>query len=489
MKHIFVFIVFILCNHGLSFAYVQDSIFKEYDIRGVVGTEFEEEDAYEIGLAIATYILDQNPSVKRIVLGADGRVHSPLIKKNMIRALLRMGLEIVDIGICTTPIVCFGLHTMPVDAGLMITASHNPGEYNGIKIYLGTESVSGAGIHEIREIYRSKRFFDAGEKNGFYKEEELIPFYVEYIKNLFPHLVGYDLHAVIDCGNGAAGTVVPSLVSAMQWDCISLLYAEVDGTYPNHIADPTVEKYMQGLKKELLNSNADLGLGFDGDCDRMAPMTASGKLVKGDQLLALFSKTIIEKYPGSSIVFDISSSQALHKDIKRWGGNPILSGTGVAQLKRKMVESKALIGGEISCHTVFKDRYFGFDDGIYSMMRLFELLQETNRPLDELLADLTPAFSSSVYRIPCSPQVCNTVLEVVQQHFRNRQDAELITLDGVRIHLSSGWAIVRPSKTEPVISMRFEGNTEEDLLSLKKEFHGLISPYLPCSILLENSIK
>lgn len=337
MKTIFIFFI-TLFNYGLLFAEAKDSIFKEYDIRGVVGKEFEVEDTYQIASAIGTYFLEENPSTKTIVLGTDGRIHSPIIKKNIIQAFLKMGFNILDIGTCTTPVVSFGLHTLSVDAGLMITASHNPAEYNGIKIYLGTESVSGPEIKKIKDIYANHQFMNKVDNKGSYKKKKLIPLYVKTIKGLFPNLLGSDLKAIVDCGNGAAGTVMPLLIKEMQWKHVSLLYPEVDGTYPHHIADPTVEKYMQDLKTELSHSNADLGIGFDGDCDRMAPMTSAGLLVKGDQLLALFSKAILEKHPGTSIIFDISSSLAMHQDVKRWGGNPLLSSTGIAQVKKKWLK-------------------------------------------------------------------------------------------------------------------------------------------------------
>jgi len=479
------FLMILLVNHALLFATAQEGIFKEYDVRGVVGTEFEVEDTYDIACAIATFFVENDAMIKTIALGADGRVHSPAIKYQIRKALLERGFDVLDIGTCTTPIMYFALHDAPVDAGIMITASHNPGEYNGIKICRGIESVSGHGIKRIRELYMSKQFIAIQERRGNYLEFDMIAQYVDYLKNLFPHLVGADFHAIIDCGNGAAGTVLPLLLQQMQWKHVQLLYPEVDGTYPHHIADPTVEKYMQDLKAELLHSNAALGLGLDGDCDRMAPMTKSGRLVKGDQLLTLYSKEILEKYPRSSIVFDVSSSLVLHQMIKKWGGTPVISATGIAQVKRNMKETEAVIGGEISCHTIFRDRYFGFDDGVYSMMRLFELLNKTNQTLEDLLAELPNAFSSPLYRIACERSLCLKIIKVLQEKLSQRQEAELITIDGLRIHLPYGWAIVRASNTEPVISMRFEGNSKEDLERLKHEFYEMINPYIDCSDLLK----
>ncbi len=480
----FLFLLILLANQFLLSAAAQDAIFKEYDIRGVVGKQFNIEDSYEIACAIAAYFLEKDATIQTIALGADGRVHSPAIKQQICKALLERGFDVIDIGICATPVMYFTLHTTSVDAGLMITASHNPGEYNGIKISRGKAPVFGQEIKRIRDLYASKQFPVITEQAGRYQEINMIARYVDYLATLFPHLVGMPLHALIDCGNGAAGTVLPLLVKQMQWPHIRLLYPEVDGTYPNHIADPSVEKYMQDLKKEMLESNIPLGLGLDGDCDRMAPMTKSGQLVKGDQLLTIYSKKILEQYPGSAVVFDISSSRALHDMIKKWGGIPVLSPTGFAHVKKKMTEIGALIGGEISCHTFFKDRYFGFDDGFYSMMRLFELLQMTERSLDEWVAELPQPFSSPLYRLACERTLCLKIIQVLQENFSQRQNVELFTIDGLRIHLPYGWAIVRASNTEAVISMRFEGNTKADLDQLKKEFYDMMNPYFDCSAML-----
>jgi phosphomannomutase / phosphoglucomutase len=480
------FLFYLLLNNCLLFATAQDHIFREYDIRGVVGKEFNVEDAYDMASAIATYLIEQDTSIKTISLGADGRVHSPAIKSQVRKALLDRGLNVIDIGTCTTPIMYYSLHVAPVGAGLMITASHNPGEYNGIKICKGTSSVSGPGIKRIREIYASQNFLPIAEESGTYEEINMIARYVDCLKKLFPHLIGADLHAIIDCGNGAAGTVLPLLIQEMGWSHVQLLYPEVDGTYPNHVADPTVEKYMQDLKEALVNSSdAEFGLGLDGDCDRMAPMTKGGRLVKGDQLLTIYSKNILEQNPGSAVVFDVSSSLVLHNVIRQWGGKPVISATGIAQVKKKMSETQALVGGEISCHTIFKDRFFGFDDGIYSMMRLFDLLQTSGRSLDNWMAELPEAFSSPLYRLACERPLCLKIIEALKEKFSERQDAELITVDGLRVHLPYGWAIVRASNTEPLISMRFEGNTQEDLSKLKAEFYEMMHPFFDCSAILK----
>lgn len=480
------FLFYLLLNQCLLFATAQDHIFREYDIRGVVGKEFNIEDSYDMACAIATYLLEQDATIKTISLGADGRVHSPAIKSQVLKALLDRGINVIDIGTCTTPIMYYSLHVAPVGAGLMITASHNPGEYNGIKICKGTTSVSGSGIKRIREIYTNQEFLPIAEEAGICEEVNMIAHYVGCLRNLFPNLIGAELHAIIDCGNGAAGTVLPLLIKEMEWSHVQLLYPEVDGNYPNHVADPTVEKYMQDLKAALAHSSdAEFGLGFDGDCDRMAPMTKRGRLVKGDQLLTIYSKKILEQNPGSAVVFDVSSSLVLHNVIKQWGGIPVISATGIAQIKKKMVETQALVGGEISCHTIFQDLFFGFDDGVYSMMRLFDLLRTSGRSLDDWMAELPSAFSSPLYRLACERPLCLKIIDALKEKFSTRQDAELFTVDGLRVHLPYGWAIVRASNTEPVISMRFEGNTQEDLNQIKAEFYDRIIPFFDCSAILK----
>lgn len=481
MKRLLFFFAFLL-NHLALCAVASDEIFKEYDIRGIVGDEFEITDTYDIACAVATYFKDKNPNLDFIYVGADGRVHSPAIKNEVIRALRDQGLDVVDIGTCTTPTLYFALHKTTVpQAGLMITASHNPGEYNGIKMCLGLNLISGDEIKKVREIYKNKTLSGFSENPGKLAEVDMIKRYVDCLVDLFPHLIGADFKAIVDCGNGAAGTVLPNLLEKMRWSKVQLLYPEVDGTYPHHIADPTIEKSMLDLKNMLTDSEAELGLGFDGDCDRMGAMTKTGQLIKGDLLLGIYSKTVLKEFPGSSVVFDVSSSKVLFDIIKQRGGVPVITQTGVANIKKKMAETGAMIGGEMSCHTIFKDRYFGYDDGIYSMLRFFEVIHSTEKTFDELLAEFPEAFSSPTYRLPCERSLCLKIIDALKENLNARSDIEIITVDGLRVHFDYGWAIVRPSNTEPLISIRFEGDSPENLLRIKNEFNDVISNYMDCS--------
>jgi len=473
----------LLFNHCLLFSTLNPSIFQEYGIRGIVDKEFEVQDTYDLACAIVTYFHQQDPEIHSIILGADGRVHSPAIKKEITQALQERGFDIIDIGTCTTPVLYFALQQIkdhPV--GIMITASHNPGEYNGLKMCLGHDLISSKEIQEVKRIYNEKSFLPRSPQPGKVTKVAMIEDYVDYLANLFPHLIGSEINAIIDCGNGAAGTVLPALLEKMKWEKMQLLFAEVDGTYPNHIADPVVEKYMEDLKRELANTAATFGLGLDGDGDRMAAMTKTGRLIKGDQLLGLYSKKILEQHPGSAIVFDISSSKSIFDVIKQRGGVPLVAATGVANIKKMMSETGALLGGEMSCHTIFKDRYLGYDDGIYSLMRFVELIHESSQTLDSLLGEFPAVFSTPTFRIPCERAICFKIVEELKEQFALQKDVELITIDGLRVNFPNGWAIVRASNTEPVISIRFEGNTAEDLLCIKKYFYSTISRHIDCKV-------
>lgn len=451
-------------------------IFREYDIRGKVGTELVIDQVYDLTRAIVYYLAQQKPGVKTIAVGMDGRLHSPAIKDELCRAIQESGLNVVFIGVCPSPVLYFAMHTLPVDAGLMITASHNPKEYNGIKICLGFEAVWGTQIQEIKELYKQKKHIVAATR-GSYQDHLLIPTYIEWLAKHFNHLVGMNLAAVVDCGNAAGGTVLPALVARMQWDNVSLLYPEVDGNYPNHEADPTVEKNMQDVKDFLNEKKAIIGIGLDGDCDRMAAMTRHGFLVPGDQLLAVFAHQVVQNDPGAAVVFDIKSSSALQEILEQWHAKPVMAATGHSLIKQAMRKHNAVLGGELSCHFFFHDRYFGYDDGIYAMMRLFEILVQSGKTFEQLLMVFPKKFSSREFRIPCREEDKQAIIASVKAYFAQRSDAKLITIDGIRANIPGGWGIVRASNTQPVLSMRFESDSPHGLHDVKQLFIDALKPY------------
>ncbi len=465
-----------------------DVIFREYDIRGKVCSEFKIDQVYDLVRAIVFYLKEKNPKIKTIAVGMDGRLHSQAIKEEMCRAIQESGLDALFVGMCPSPVLYFALHTQPVDAGLMITASHNTKEYNGIKISLAKEAVWGSQIQEIKELYKQKKHIHLSSK-GNYSEKLLIPLYVDWLAKHFNHLVGMDLAALVDCANAAGGAVLPALVAKMQWANVQILYAEVDGNYPNHEADPTVEENMQDVKKNLMENNSSysnsqlmgwkpvIGIGLDGDCDRMAAMTRAGFLVPGDQMLALFAQQVVRDEPGAAVVFDIKSSSGLIEVLELLRAKPVLSATGHSNIKQAMKKHHALLGGELSCHFFFHDRYFGYDDGIYAMMRLFEILTQSDKTFEQMLMTFPTKFSSREYRIPCPENDKRGVISKVYDFFVNRADAKVVTVDGVRVQLPHGWGIVRASNTQPVLSMRFESNSPHGLADVKQLFIDALSPY------------
>ena len=298
---------------------INDSVFREYDIRGIIGQEIPLEEVYNLAQAIGWYYTEHDKSIKKIAVGMDGRISSPAIKEEVVRALTDAGFDVYFLGICPTPALYFSLHTLPVDAGIMITASHNPKEYNGFKICLEKECISGTEIRKIQKNYQ-----EGQSSIAFYPGTVIdYPIHESYIKWLishFSHLKNLDVPLVIDCGNAVAGTIIPELVRQLGWKNVTILFQDIDGTYPHHEADPTIEKNMADVKKALATSNALFGIGFHGDADRMGAMTKNGYLIPGDTLLAILSKPIIESNPGAAVVCDVTSSSALVQTLTCWGG-------------------------------------------------------------------------------------------------------------------------------------------------------------------------
>ena len=358
----------------------------------------------------------------------------------------------------------------------MITASHNPKEYNGIKLRLKDRTLWGEQLQEIRYMHKEKLRVEATER-GKETSHPIIDEYILYLADHFKHLKGMPFSAVIDCANGAGAMVMPKLVETMQWPNVQLLYCDVDGTFPNHEADPVVEENMADVKKALASTDASVGLGLDGDCDRMAPMTKSGLLVPGDMLLAVFAQPIIKDNPGMTVVFDIKASSGLIEILEEWGARPVMTPSGHAIISENMKKHKALLAGELSCHFFFADRYFGYDDGIYAALRLFELLNATGKSLQELIRVFPKKFSSREYRIECNEEEKFAIVEHVKKVFEQRREAKLITVDGVRAAMPYGWGLARASNTQPALSIRFEGNSEQGLQQVKEDFYQALRPY------------
>lgn len=457
-------------------------IFRQYDIRGKVGTEFTIEDGFVIAQALAVYCKQQNPALRTVAVGADGRTHSPALKQQVCAALQASGLNVIFIGVCPTPVLYFAMHTLAVDAGIMITASHNGKEYNGFKVMLGKHAVWGDQLQQVCQLAFEGAALTSST-HGTYSEHPVIPAYIAWLKKEFSHLIGFDQPFVVDCGNGAAGTVLPELVRTMNWPRVHQLYAEVDGTYPHHEADPVVEKNMADVKMVLQTTDCAFGIGFDGDCDRMAPMTKSGELVSGDKLLALFAQSICTMHPGAGVVFDIKCSSGLSQLLVQWGMRALISPSGHSNIKNQMRESGALLAGELSCHFFFKDRYFGYDDGFYAMMRLLEIIQASGKTLDELLQVFPRMYATPEFRIECLESEKRVVVDAVKNYFISRTDVRLHMIDGIRIETDYGWSLLRASNTQSVLCLRFESHTKDGLRLLQDDLLGAIQPHFDIRVL------
>ena len=371
------------------------------------------------------------------------------------------GINVVNLGQVPTPVQYFSMHRIPdVQGGVMITGSHNPPEFNGFKITMNNAPVFGPMIQEIRELIE-KGDFEKG--NGGYEEQEIIEDYISYIKQNIK--LERPVKVVLDSGNGAAALVAHRLLKELGAETIDL-FDTPDGRFPNHHPDPTVVKYIQTLIKTTKESDAELGIGYDGDADRIGVVDENGEVIWGDKLMIIFSREVLKEHPGAPIIFDVKCSQALPEMIEKFGGKPIMSKTGHSNLKQKMKDLKAPLAGEMSGHVFFADRYFGFDDAIYASARMVELVSRSNKKVSELLADVPKYYSTPEIRAEVeSDEIKFKMAEEAEKYFSEHYD--VIAIDGVRIQFGDGWGLVRASNTQPVLVLRFEARTPERLKEIQ----------------------
>jgi phosphomannomutase / phosphoglucomutase len=458
---------------------MKDSIFREYDIRGRVGIEFDLSCVYALGKALACYFLEQHKiAVKTVAIGMDGRIDSPFIKQELERALRDSGLHVIYIGVCPTPVLYFALHTIPVDAGIMITASHNNKEFNGLKICIGKQALWGSEIEKIKTLYKQKK----EQKSlfiGSYREYPLVDRYINWLAIHFKHLKNSTIPLIIDCGNGAASVIMRRLIAQLGLANITLLYDTLDGNFPHHEPDPSVLEHMHELRKRAIQDKI-VGIGFDGDADRMVPITELGNLILGDKLLALFAQHIATQKPELSVICDIKCSASLMQLLANWGVTAHMVPSGHSIIKYHMKKQQALLAGELSCHFFFADRYFGYDDGIYAALRLYEIMREKHEvQLEPLLAFFPSVISTPEIRIAYdSNQERTALMHAAQAFFEQQNQAEICTIDGVRVTMPYGWGLVRFSNTQPVLSLRFEATTSEGLQQIQQDFYGALKDHI-----------
>jgi phosphomannomutase/phosphoglucomutase len=440
------------------------NVFREYDVRGVVDQDLNEEFVFNLGRAIGTYA-DQH-KVKTMSIGRDCRLSSDAYHNFLIQGLNSCGIETIDIGLCATPMLYFSIRHLKTDGGVMVTGSHNPPEFNGFKICIGHDTIYGDNIQDLRKIIESNRF--AAGRGGS-RNQDISKDYEDYLfENVF---INKKLKVIVDAGNGVGGRFFLPLLQRLNYD-VTDIYCEPDGRFPHHFPDPTVEDNLEELIRVVREQKADLGIAFDGDADRLGVISDKGEIIWGDKLLLLFSRYILQDKPNSTIIGEVKCSQVLYDDIKKHSGRPIMWKAGHSLIKAKMKEEKAALGGEMSGHIFFADRYFGYDDAIYAALRLLEILSQTGKQISSLLSDVPQTFATPEIRIDCPDDKKAEVVNKIKNHYRNTPG--VIDIDGVRIPFKEGWALVRSSNTQPIIVLRFEASSSEALQAIRREVEELL---------------
>lgn len=450
-------------------------IFREYDIRGIYEQEFDLQFAYELGRTYATYhhqLTDLKNST--IAVGYDARLSCPDIFKSLSRGLNEGGLDVLNLGLVTTPMNYFANFSLDVTGTIMITGSHNPPNYNGFKICLQKASLFGAEIQKLKRIYESRDWYSGPESKT--TAFDIFPLYIERYQDEFHKLSS--IKVVLDCGSGAAGVVARKLFNSVGINP-TILCEEPDGRFPIHHPDPTVEKNLVMLKEAVLKEKAAVGIGFDGDADRIGLVDENGRMVYGDELMVLISRDILSHKKGAKIVGDVKCSDRLYADIKSLGGEPIMWKTGHSLIKDKIKQEKAPFGGEMSGHVFFADRNYGYDDAVYAALRVVEILSKTGKTVSQLLAGLPMAYNTPEIRIDTTEEKKLLIVEKLKEKFSQvSNNYKVNLLDGIRVSFNDGWALARASNTQPVLVLRFEANTEENLKKIQDQFEEVTSKYL-----------
>jgi len=440
-------------------------IFREYDIRGVIGVDLTPPVVRSLGLGIGSYLAGRG--AHRISLGRDGRLSSPDIRDWLLDGLTSAGMNVVDLGVIPTPLSYYSTHKLAVDGAVMITGSHNPPEYNGFKISSQREAIYGAEIQKIHQIIEQNHFVHG---IGTVEPYDLIP---DYIRDLATRLKPIrPVRIAIDCGNGVAALTAPELLKCIGCEA-HVLFEQVDGNFPHHHPDPTVEKNIDELKKVVALGKYELGVAYDGDGDRIGVVDENGKVLWGDQILAILARDVLKERPGATIIGEVKCSQLFFEDIARHNGNPLMWKVGHSLIKSKMHETGAELAGEMSGHIFFHHRFYGFDDAVYVTGRLLEIIAKSDVPLSRMLSDWPPMVNTPEIRIDCPDEIKFQVVEQVRGHFRTKY--EVVDVDGMRLITQGGWGLLRASNTQPVLVLRFEAESTAKLSEIRTEVETVLA--------------
>ena len=454
-------------NEAPGPATVSPSIFRAYDIRGVVGETLSREVVYEIGRAIGSEAAERGQPT--IVTGRDGRVSSPELGEALAAGLQAAGRNVIDVGPVPTPVLYFATCHFDTRSGVMVTGSHNPPEYNGLKIVLGGETLFGRHIAALRTRILGGSVHTG---SGGYERRDVVEDYVRRIREDLPPAWEHAFKVVLDCGNGIAGAVAPALIRALGHEVIEL-YCEVDGRFPNHHPDPSQPENLGALIDAVREHEADLGFAYDGDGDRLGVVDAAGNVIWPDRQLMLLAADVLSRHPGAEIVFDVKCSRRLGEFIRARGGIPVMWKTGHSFIKKKLRESNAPLAGEMSGHIFFGERWYGFDDAIYASVRLLEVLMRLGSPPCEVFAGLPGGFSTPEIRVDMAEDRHHVFMENMARGDRFAS-GEVTRIDGVRVDYADAWGLVRASNTTPSLVLRFEGDTPEALRRVQAEFRDAL---------------
>lgn len=447
-----------------------NEVFKAYDIRGIVETQLTPDVVEDIGKVLGTMALEAKAT--GLVVGYDGRLSSPILAKRLTAGILKSGCNVYDLGEVTTPMVYFANYELATLSGVMITGSHNPPEYNGLKMVIGGQTLSGDKIQDIYKRLNKKKYSD--DKSGTYQVHDITEAYVQKITSTVK--LKRKMSIIIDCGNGVAGKVAPLLYRRMGAKVLGL-FCDVDGNFPNHHPDPSQPDNLQDLVQALKSPGAELGFAFDGDGDRLGVVTSNGNIIYPDRQMMLFAADILDKHPKAKIIYDVKSSRLLAKWIKEHGGEAIMCRTGHSFVKAKIRETGALLAGEMSGHIFFNDRWSGADDGVYAGARLLEILSQVEDP-SALLNALPNSVATPEINIKVGEGEQHKIIEKLQKSAKFAGSEEVITIDGLRVEYPDGFGLVRASNTTPVLVLRFEAETEDGIERIKAQFRQVLKSHV-----------
>lgn len=449
-------------------------IFKAYDIRGIVGKSFTAEIVEGIGHAIGSEAVARKQ--RTIVIGRDGRLSGPELAQALARGIQKAGIDVIDVGMVATPMTYFAAYELNTNSAVMVTGSHNPPDYNGLKMVLGGETLSGQQIQQLRERLING---DLSQGKGAYSEQSIADQYIARIVSDVK--LARPMKIVIDCGNGVPGAYAPTLFRKLGCE-VTELFCEVDGNFPNHHPDPSQPKNLQDLMAALKSGDAEIGLAFDGDGDRLGVVTKDGQIIFPDRQLMLFAADVLSRNPGAQIIFDVKSTRKLFDWINARGGKPLLWKTGHSFIKAKMKETGALLAGEMSGHIFFKERWYGFDDGLYAGTRLLEYLSR-QADINATLHGLPNTINTPELNIVMAEGEHYALMEKLQQTARFPGADKIITLDGLRVEYADGFGLARPSNTTPVIVLRFEADNAVGLKRIQDNFRRVLLAAAPDLVL------